>query len=98
MKPVTQQTAVELLALLREAKISPLELADEYIAQIQRLNPQLNALVDFDPERVREQVRAADRSRTPRGIPALWIAGYGEGIHLGRRPSLRNRQRPQPRQ
>ncbi len=40
MKPVTQQSAVELLALLRESKISPLELADEYIAQIERLNPQ----------------------------------------------------------
>ncbi len=67
MKPVTQQSAVELLALLRESKISSLELADEYIAQIERLNPRLNALVDFDPERVREQTRAAARSKTPHG-------------------------------
>ena len=47
MKPVTQQSAVELLALLRSNKISTLELADEYIRQIERLNPQINALVDF---------------------------------------------------
>ena len=67
MKPVTQQSAVELLALLRESKISPLELADKYIAQIERLNPRLNALVDFDPERIREQARAAERSKSPRG-------------------------------
>ena len=67
MKPVTQQSAVELLALLRESKISPLELANKYIAQIERLNPRLNALVDFDPERVREQARAAERSKSPRG-------------------------------
>jgi Asp-tRNA(Asn)/Glu-tRNA(Gln) amidotransferase A subunit family amidase len=67
VKPVTQQSAVELLALLRDSKISPLELANEYIAQIERLNPRLNALVDFDAERVREQARAAESSKEPRG-------------------------------
>jgi amidase len=59
-KPVTQQSAVELLVLLRTRRISALELADEYICQIKRLNPKINAIVDFDPERVREQVRAID--------------------------------------
>lgn len=58
MKPVTQQSAFELLVLLKTKKISALELADEYIRQIERLNPPINALVDFDPERVREQARA----------------------------------------
>lgn len=67
MKPVTQQSVVELLRLLKKSKISPLELADEYIAQIQRLNPSLNALVDFDAERVRQQVRDAENSTEPRG-------------------------------
>jgi len=67
MKHVTQQSAVELLGLLRESKIAPLELADEYIAQIERLNPRLNALVDFDAERVREQARVLERSSAPRG-------------------------------
>jgi len=66
MKPVTQQSAVELLALLRESKISPLELANEYIGQIERLNPTLNALVDFDADRVRAQASAAAAKR-PRG-------------------------------
>jgi len=66
MKPVTQQSAVELLALLRESKISPLELANEYIGQIERLNPTLNALVDFDADRVRAQANAAAAKR-PRG-------------------------------
>jgi amidase len=62
MKPVTQQSAFELLVLLRTKKISAVELADEYIRQVERLNPQINALVDFDGERVREQARAADRA------------------------------------
>ena len=67
MKPVTQQSAVELLALLRESKISPLELADEYIEQIERLNPSLNALVDFDAERVRQQAREAEQQKGRHG-------------------------------
>ena len=61
-KPVTQQSAFELLVLLRTREISALELADEYIRQIERLNPQINALVDFDPERVRIQARVIDSS------------------------------------
>jgi amidase len=61
-QPVTQQSALALLALLRGRKISALELAKEYIRQIERLNPQINALVDFDPERVRQQARAIDNS------------------------------------
>ena len=67
MKPVTQQSAFELLVLLRTRKISALELADEYIRQIERLNPQINALVDFDPERVREQARASDNASSRLG-------------------------------
>ena len=67
MKPVTQRPAVDLLVLLRTNKISALELAEEYIRQIKRLNPQINALVDFDAERVREQARASDRSASPKG-------------------------------
>jgi amidase len=59
-KPVTLQSAFELLALLRIRKISAMELADEYIRQIERLNTTINALVDFDPERVRQQASTCD--------------------------------------
>src|ERR1700735_4712395 len=54
---VTLLPAVAQLALLEQGKISPLELADEHIAQIERLNPVLNAIIDFDAERVRAQAR-----------------------------------------
>jgi Asp-tRNA(Asn)/Glu-tRNA(Gln) amidotransferase A subunit family amidase len=70
MKPVTQQSAFELLVLLRANEISALELAEEYIRQIERLNPQINALVDFDAQRVREQARASDNLQTPKGTLA----------------------------
>ena len=52
---VTLLPAVAQLALLEQRKVSPLELADEYIRQIERLNPVLNAIIDFDAERVRAQ-------------------------------------------
>lgn len=50
-------SAVEQLALLERREISPLELAEEHIRRIERLNPVLNALVDFDADRVRAQAR-----------------------------------------
>ncbi|HTV05062.1 MAG TPA: amidase [Acidobacteriaceae bacterium] len=54
---IALQPAVEQLALLRRGEISALELAEEHIRRIERLNPVLNALVDFDAERVRAQAR-----------------------------------------
>jgi Asp-tRNA(Asn)/Glu-tRNA(Gln) amidotransferase A subunit family amidase len=53
--PVTLLPATEQLALLRRRAITPLELAEEHIAQIERLNPSLNALIDFSAERLRAQ-------------------------------------------
>ncbi|MGB9147477.1 MAG: amidase, partial [Acidobacteriaceae bacterium] len=54
---VTLLPATEQLSLLRRRDLTPLELAEEHIAQIQRLNPQLNAIVDFDPDRIHAQAR-----------------------------------------
>ncbi|MGA7318834.1 MAG: amidase, partial [Silvibacterium sp.] len=56
---VTLLSAVEQLALLKERRISSIELAEEHIRQIERLNPRLNAIIDFDPERIRAQARQA---------------------------------------
>src|ERR1700682_2037239 len=99
MNGLTVLPAVELLAMLRRKQISPLELADEYIQQIERLNPQLHALVGFDAERVREQARAlqdANGARGPLfGLPmtikgSIAIAGYrceiGSLLHRGNVP------------
>ena len=73
MNGLTVMPAVELLSMLRRGQISPLELAAEYIQQIERLNPQLHALVDFDADRVRAQARALENStRPPR--PSLRVA------------------------
>ena len=100
MKPVTQQSACELLVLLGRKRISALELADEYIGQIERLNPHINALVDFDAERVRAQARAIDDTSGARGplagLPAtvkssISTAGYrceiGSVVNRGNTPA-----------
>ncbi len=57
MTDVVLQSAVQQLELLRSGAISAVELAEAHIAQIERLNPRLNALVDFDAERVRVRAR-----------------------------------------
>lgn len=54
-------SAVEQLSLVRQKKLSVLELAEEHIRRIQLLNPTLNAIVDFDPDWVRAQARNVPR-------------------------------------
>jgi Asp-tRNA(Asn)/Glu-tRNA(Gln) amidotransferase A subunit family amidase len=85
MSDVLYRSAVEMLAMLRARKLSPLELAEEHIRQIKRLNPQLNALIDFDPDRVRRQAATLDLSAKEPGdllgLPmsvkaSIAVAGY----------------------
>ncbi len=95
---VTLLPATEQLSLLHRRAITPLELTDEHIAQIQRLNPELNALVDFDAERVRAQaaqVRLGAQSGPLSGLPitvksSIAVAGYrceiGSVLHRGAIP------------
>jgi Asp-tRNA(Asn)/Glu-tRNA(Gln) amidotransferase A subunit family amidase len=77
---IAMQPAVEQLKLLRANKISPVELAEEHIRRIERLNPVLNAIVDFDPDHVRAQARrvvAGELSGLPITIKSsISVAGY----------------------
>lgn len=73
-------SAVEQLALLKRGEISPLELAEEHIGRIERLNPGLNALVDFNPDRVRSQASQPQRGPLA-GLPitiksSIAVKGY----------------------
>jgi Asp-tRNA(Asn)/Glu-tRNA(Gln) amidotransferase A subunit family amidase len=67
MSEIVLASATRQLELLRTSRISVAELAEAHIRQIERLNPALNALVDFDPDRVRAQARQLDASSPPRG-------------------------------
>src|ERR1700689_4106040 len=75
MTDVVLEPAVRQLELLRTNAISVAELAEAHIRQIDRLNPKLNALVDFDADKVRLRARMHDawvgtRTRRPLfGLP-----------------------------
>lgn len=85
MNDVVLEPAVRQLELLRAGEVSVAELAEAHIAQIERLEPELNAFADFNAERVREQARrleAAQGRRGPlHGLPvtvksSITTAGY----------------------
>ncbi len=94
MSDVVLCSAVEMLRMLRARKISPLELAEEHIRQIDRLNPQLNALIDFDADRIRAQ--AADLGQSGRasgmlsGLPMSVKASISVAGHRCETGSLLN--------
>jgi len=100
MNEVVLEPAVRQLEMLRASELSVVELAEAHIAQIERLNPQLNVLADFDRERVRAKARELDAQREPRGalhgLPvsvksSIAVAGYrceiGSLLHKGEIPS-----------
>jgi Asp-tRNA(Asn)/Glu-tRNA(Gln) amidotransferase A subunit family amidase len=67
MSDMVLSSAVRQLELLRTGAISVVELAEEHLKQIARLNPQLNVFADFDAERVRAQARRMDAQTAQRG-------------------------------
>ncbi len=60
---MTLAPAVRQLEMLRSGQISITELAEAHIAQIERLDPALNAFADFDAERVRAEARRMEAAR-----------------------------------
>jgi Asp-tRNA(Asn)/Glu-tRNA(Gln) amidotransferase A subunit family amidase len=64
MLDLTFLPAVVMAQQIREKKISPVELAEAHLAKIGRLNPQLNAFVHVDAERVRREVGEAESAVT----------------------------------
>jgi amidase len=84
MSKVVLESAMRQLELLRTSEVSIPELAEAHLAQIERLNPQLNVFADFDAERVRVEARrlAAEPARGPlHGLPvtvksSIATAGY----------------------
>src|SRR5690349_8214300 len=61
--------AVELARRIRAKELSAVEVMEVHLAQIERVNPQVNAIVTLLPERAIEQARAADAALA-RGAPA----------------------------
>jgi len=53
-------SAVAMAERIRGKELSPLELLEAHLAQIERLNPKLNAFVEVNAEGARRQARAAE--------------------------------------
>ncbi len=60
MNALTFLPAVAMAQQIREKKISPIELVDAHLAQIEKLNPGLNAFVQVDAERARRTAHDAE--------------------------------------
>jgi len=76
--PMINSSLKQLAALLRERKLSSVELTTEFISRIKALNSTLNAFVTLDEGRSLEQARAADaliaasNAGPLTGIPVAW--------------------------
>jgi amidase len=57
---LTSASASELATLIGSRKVSALEVLDEHLRRIERVNPVVNAVVRIDAERARERARQAD--------------------------------------
>ena len=88
MSDLTYLPATAMAEMIREKKVSPLELAQAHLDRIARLNPALNAFVQVDVDRVLQQARDSETAlargeiRGPlHGVPlsvksSLATAGY----------------------
>lgn len=97
MPDLLTQPAVDLLALLASNKISALDLANQHIARIEQQNPHLNALVDYNPDEIRNQARTLDEQTTTRGplhgLPLTIKSSISVKDHLCETGSLLNQGR-----
>jgi Asp-tRNA(Asn)/Glu-tRNA(Gln) amidotransferase A subunit family amidase len=67
MSEIVLAPATRQLELIRTGQISITELAEAHIRQIELLNPKLNAIVDFDADRIRAQAQQLEGASGPRG-------------------------------
>ncbi len=62
MKSNPLPSAQGIAALIRSKAVSPVEVARAHLDRIERLNPKLNAFVDYQPEAVLAQARHAEQA------------------------------------
>ncbi|MDH4389926.1 MAG: amidase [Aquabacterium sp.] len=83
------RTARALAAQVQAGSTTAAAVADHFIARVQALNPALNALVQFHPDRVRAEAAGIDQrlaagAHLPlAGVPVtvkdnVWVAGYAQ--------------------
>src|SRR5512139_3300411 len=63
MNDIVFQPARKLARLLRTRKLSTVEVMKAFIAQVERVNPKVNAIVTFLPEAALKEARKIDAKR-----------------------------------
>lgn len=78
MAPMTSlldRSAMDLTRMVARREVSPVELVDAHIAQIEAVNPSLNAVIATRYEQARDEARAAEQrvmaTSDPRDLPPL---------------------------
>ena len=77
MSTIVFESAKKLASLLRSRKVSAVEVMQAFIAQIERVNPKVNAIVTFLPEHALEEAKKLDAKkidakRTLAGLPIAY--------------------------
>ena len=79
MQELWKLSATEAVALLKQKKVSPLELIDAAAARIEATNPNINAFVTLCYERAREHARRL--GKRPAGeLPPHYLYGLPIGV------------------
>src|SRR3954454_13679136 len=66
------QPALALAKLIKAKKVSATEVVKAFIAQIERVNPKVNAIVTFVPELALKAAKKADRKTRYAGLPIAY--------------------------
>jgi len=79
---IVYSSLVEIANLVRAKKISPVELVDAHIAQIERVNPPLNAFVHLALDQAQAEARGATQARGKRKTNGATGALHGVPITI----------------
>jgi Asp-tRNA(Asn)/Glu-tRNA(Gln) amidotransferase A subunit family amidase len=76
---IVEKTALEIRSLIRSKALSPVEVFDAFRAQIEKVNPAVNAFVTVDFDRARREARRAEDA-VMKGDPIGLLHGLPVGI------------------
>jgi Asp-tRNA(Asn)/Glu-tRNA(Gln) amidotransferase A subunit family amidase len=82
LEDLVYSSLIEMAAMVRARKISPVELVEAQLERIERLNPRLNAFVAVDSERARSQAKVAEAVSTSRSTKGALGALHGVPITI----------------
>ncbi len=80
MNDICFTPARKLAQLIRTRKLSATEVMRAFIAQVERLNPKVNAIVTFLPEQALKAAKALDRKKSPAGALAGLPIAYKDNV------------------